>query len=97
MTHHVRPPVSPASLFLRQYVCSPVSGQVHSRLRLVDAVRKPLQLPYQEPFEVIMRTQKAVTTDRNGIPDSVAVDQLKPAQLLHAISPTVPPSTAVGV
>ena len=44
-----------------------------------DAVRKPLQPPYDGPFRVISRTDKHFTLDINGRQDTVTVDRLKVA------------------
>ena len=46
-----------------------------------DAVRKPLQPPYEGPFRVIDRATKYFTLDLNGQKDKVSLDQLKPAHL----------------
>ena len=46
-----------------------------------DAVRKPLQPPYDGPYPVIQRTDKHFTVDVNGRQDTVSVDRLKPAHL----------------
>ena len=85
--------VQPRSLHRKTFVHQNLDKCTHVFFR-VDGVRKPLHPPYQGPFEVIRRTRKTVAIDHNGIPDSVAVDHVKLAHLLHSISPTVPPSTA---
>lgn len=46
-----------------------------------DAVKKPLQPPYNGPFPVLKRTDKFFTIDRNGKHENVSVDRLKPAFL----------------
>lgn len=46
-----------------------------------DAVRKPLQPPYNGPYPVIRRTDKYFTLDVKGRHDTVSVDRLKPAHL----------------
>jgi len=46
-----------------------------------DAVRKPLQPPYDGPFKVIERSDKYFIVDLHGRHDSVSVDRLKPAFL----------------
>ena len=46
-----------------------------------DAVRKPLQQPYDGPYQVLDRSSKFYTLDLNGRKDTVSVDRLKPAYL----------------
>ena len=64
-----------------------------------DAVRKPLQPPYDEPFSVSTRTEKYFTVKINGRDNTISIDCLKPAHLdtddLHPtpqpVLPTTPP------
>ena len=46
-----------------------------------DAVRKPLQAPYDGPYPIVDRTDKHFTVGRNGHKDTVSIDRLKPAHL----------------
>ena len=56
-----------------------------------DAVRKPLQPPYDGPYPVVKRTDKYFTVDINGRHDTVSIDQLKPAHLdTDDWHPTIP-------
>lgn len=47
-----------------------------------DAVRTPLQQPYDGPFEVIERTEKLFTIRRSGKKVVVSIDRVKPAFIL---------------
>ena len=44
-----------------------------------DAVRKPLQPPYDGPYAVLKRNNKHFTININGRTDTVSLDRLKPA------------------
>jgi hypothetical protein len=46
-----------------------------------DAVRKPLQPPYDGPYSVLERTDKHFTVDINVRKETVSIDCLKPAHL----------------
>jgi cleavage and polyadenylation specificity factor subunit 1 len=46
-----------------------------------DGVRKPLQRPYDGPFQVVQRHSKHFVIDRGGKLDTVSLDRLKPAYL----------------
>ena len=67
-----------------------------------DAVKKPLQQPYNGPFHVLSRSLKHYTIDYNGHPTVVSLDRLKAAHLdlpstdtadtpFPVLSPTPPP------
>lgn len=46
----------------------------------VDAVRRPLEQPYQGPFEVIKRpSDRVFSVNFKGIPTTISVERLKPA------------------
>lgn len=45
----------------------------------VDAVKKPLQHPYDGPYRVLSRNKKYFVIDKHGTRDSVNIDRLKPA------------------
>ena len=68
-----------------------------------DAVRKPLQPPYDSPYKVISRENKSFTLDLHGRCDTVSIDRLKPAFLdtssphSHFLTPTQPPSDSSPV
>ncbi|BHF78183.1 hypothetical protein SprV_0602129500 [Sparganum proliferum] len=72
-----------------------------------DAVRRPLQPPYDGPYKVLRRSDKHFVIERNGKTDTVSIDRVKPAYLddcrstlpqpsspAQALTPT-PPSDAI--
>ena len=61
-----------------------ISSDLHSASHVFarhDAVRKPLQPPYDGQFKVIARTDKYFTLDMNGRQDTVSIDWFKAAHL----------------
>ena len=71
-----------------------------------DAVRKPLQQPYDGPYTVLDRSDKFYTLDLKGRRDTVSIDRLKPAFIEVPPTPkaaaqpstqSTPPSTASSV
>ena len=63
-----------------------------------DAIRKPLQPPYNGPYPVVKRTPKHFTVHINGRNNTISIDRLKPAHLdstnttdnvLHSQTPTI--------
>ena len=75
----IRPP--PPRLSQRNsHVSEALATATHVFIRR-DAVRKPLQPPYDGPYSVLKRTDKHFTVDINGRKDTVSVDRLKPAHL----------------
>uniref|UniRef100_A0A0A9Y7K2 RNA-directed DNA polymerase n=2 Tax=Lygus hesperus TaxID=30085 RepID=A0A0A9Y7K2_LYGHE len=59
----------------------------------VDAVKTPLQQPYEGPYKVLKRHAKYFVIDRKGSEDSVSVDRLKPAFLPSETQPEDRPPT----
>lgn len=49
----------------------------------IDAVRKPLQAPYEGPYAVLKRNSKTYVIKMSGRETTVSIDRLKPAYLLH--------------
>ena len=46
-----------------------------------NAIRKPLQPPYDSPYCVLKQADKHYTLDITGHPEVISVDRLKPAYL----------------
>ena len=98
-------PTTPRSSNRSVWVSGDLATATHVYVR-TDAVRKPLQPPYQGPFKVISRHNKYFTILLNGKEDSVSVDRLKPAYLpdtaasappVSAILPATTPSGSVSI
>lgn len=75
-------PVQPRRDNTKTFVHQDLDTCTHVFVR-VDAVKKPLQQPYQGPYPVVRRTRKNFTIDKNGSQDVVAIDRVKPAYLLN--------------
>ena len=58
-----------------------------------DAVRKPLQSPYDGPYLVLERTDKFFKLNIKGREDTVSIDRLKPAYLDIDSHPNPPPQS----
>ena len=55
-----------------------------------DSVRKPLQQPYDGPYQILSRADKHVTLDVNGKKTVISLDRLKPAYLDLPSSTSLP-------
>ena len=44
-----------------------------------DAIRKPLQQPYDGPYKVLARADQFFMADVNGLHDTISLDHLEPA------------------
>ncbi|GFY58514.1 retrovirus-related Pol polyprotein from transposon 412 [Trichonephila inaurata madagascariensis] len=64
-----------------------------------DAVKKPLQAPYDGPYLVLKRTDKMFTIEKNGKQSMINIGRLKPEffeNSHHSFAPTIsPPPVAV--
>ena len=69
----------------RSYVSPDLTSCTHVFVRY-DAVRKPLQRPYNGPYKVLHRDKKHFTVLVNGRNEVISLDRLKPARL--DIAPT---------
>ena len=87
-----RPSSSSSSVFIPPSLMR--AKQVYIRH---DAVRRPLQRPYDGPYDVITPGEKSFVVSRQGQPYSVSVDRLKPALSAPGIPSSVgpPPSSPV--
>ena len=61
-----------------------------------DAVKKPLQQPYDGPFPVLTRSDYSYTLDLNGCIDSISVDRLKPAYVDFPTGDLPPPTSTTS-
>ena len=59
-----------------------------------DAVKKPLQPPYDGPYKVLDRSDKYFKLSILGKTDTVSVDRLKPAHLENTSTATTAPTTS---
>ncbi|KAL5480002.1 hypothetical protein EMCRGX_G023615 [Ephydatia muelleri] len=64
----------------KTYVSDDLMSATHAFVRH-DAVRKPLQQPYNGPFKVLHRSDKHFTLDINGRSEVISLDRLKPAYM----------------
>ena len=80
------------------YVNKDLSTCTHVFVR-TDAVRKPLQPPYEGPFKVLKRDAKYFTLELKGRTDRISLDRLKPAHVdkLPQPQPTTPPPCPLPV
>ena len=83
------------------YVSDNLQMCTHAFIRH-DAIRKPLQPPYEGPHEVISRSPKHFTMNVKGSKEIVSLDRLKPAFVDTPISasdcllpPTAPSSETI--
>ena len=83
------------------YVSDNLQTCTHAFIRH-DAIRKPLQAPYEGPYEVISRSPKHFTMNVKGTKEIVSLDRLKPAFVDTPISasdsslpPTAPSSEVI--
>ena len=73
-------PLPPRPVRRDSHVSGALATTTHVFIRR-DAVRRPLQPPYDGPYSVLQRTDKHFTVDINGRKDTVSINRLKPAYL----------------
>ena len=76
----LQPPKVRQQASRKTYVCEDLKSCTHVFLRH-DAVKKPLQKPYDGPYKVIKRQDKHFTLEVKGSHTVVSIDRLKPAYL----------------
>ena len=91
----IRPPL-PRPTNYNSQVSNTLANATHVFVRR-DAVKKPLQPPYDGPFEVVKRTDKHFTLNINGRHDTVSVDRLKAAHIDVDTHPPPPTSLTTTV
>ena len=72
--------VPPRSATGNSHIPPELSTSTHVFVRH-DAIRKPLQPPYDGPYSVVKRTPKHFTVNIKGRHDTVSIDRLKPAHI----------------
>lgn len=60
-----------------------------------DAVKKPLQAPYDGPYRIISRTDKVYVIQLPGRQASISIDRLKPAYVITEDTSALPPMITV--
>ena len=78
--HQLQPPVVRSHQQKSTYVSKDLDSCTHVFVRH-DAVKTPLQQPYDGPFKVIKRSNKHFTLEIKGKQSVVSIDHLKPAYL----------------
>ena len=74
---HTTPPRCPST---HPHIPEELSTSTHVFVRH-DAIRRPLQSPYDGPYPVVKRSPKHFTININGRHDTISIDRLKPAHI----------------
>ena len=90
MTDLRAPPVRPQQR--ATYISKALHSCSHVFVRR-DAVKKPLQPPYDGPYKVLQKTEKFYLLEMRGKSDTVSIDRLKPAfmEATPPVATTSPP------
>lgn len=75
----------------RKTIVSPRLTEASHVFEKHDAIRKPLQMPYDGPFKVIRRAEKFFEMDMKGKTTIISIDRLKPAFLADVRNSGRPP------
>ena len=97
MQHTTPAPLRPQPV-TKTYVSDELLRCTHVFVRH-DAIRKPLQLPYDGPYKVLNRTDKHFTLQLPNRTDPVSLDRLKPAYIDNdrlTIDSTSPKTTSAS-
>jgi len=91
----LQPPVVRSHQQKASYVSKDLDSCTHVFVRR-DAVKTPLQQPYDGPFKVTQRSNKHFTLDIKGKASVISIDRLKPAylELSEPISQTLDITTS---
>ena len=92
---HLRPP-PPRQTSRDSFVSDHLSSCSHVFVHH-DAVRKPLQAPYDGPYQVLERHPKYFLLDINGKQKTVSIDRLKPAHVETSMDTTPSPTANSSV
>ncbi len=76
-------PMNPSTHPAKMFVYLDLDSCSHVFVK-VNAVKRPMQPPYEGPFKVLRRTKRNVTINRHRHSDVIVLDRVKPAYLLHS-------------
>ena len=65
---------------IKTHIPEELNWKSHAWLR-IDRVKRPLEAPYQGPFEILRRSEDTITLSIRGKPVVVSLDRVKPATL----------------
>lgn len=87
---NLRPKQTRANNTSKPFVHKALGTSTHVYVR-VDKVKKPLQRPYEGPYEVIERFDKYFDVKIKGGKERITIDRLKPAFMPHPDLSSFPP------
>ncbi|GBL72554.1 Retrovirus-related Pol polyprotein from transposon 412, partial [Araneus ventricosus] len=90
-------PVSTASHDRQKVFVHPALGTCTHVFVRHDAVKKPLQAPYDGPYCVLRRTDKTFTIEKNGKESTINIDRVKPAFFENSHQSSAPTTSSPPV